>query len=347
MRVTMSTLARELGVSKNTVSLALRGDPQISPATRERVAAAAERAGYTLNPVVSHLMAELRRSAQPAGGRTLALLNAYRSPHAFREHPTIPAYVEGCRRRAAALGYGTDDFWLHEPGLDSRRLNRILEARGIRGVIVIGKMDEHRLPPRFEATWPRFACAVTGARTEGPELSFCCVDHHTLVLKAVERAVALGYSRPGLVIDRRIDRLVEGRFTAGMTIAQEALPAHCRVPQFMEVAAAREQLATFYRWLDRHRPDVILTLYNRVRRWVEDHGLSVPGNIGLIQLEKRRDNADWAGMDQHNDLVGEAAVDLVVAQMHHGEAGIPLHPRATLIEASWVPGATVRGRPAG
>ena len=44
-RVTMSTLARELGVSKNTVSLALRHDPQIPLATRERVLAVAKRLG--------------------------------------------------------------------------------------------------------------------------------------------------------------------------------------------------------------------------------------------------------------------------------------------------------------
>ena len=34
--VTMATLARELKVSKNTVSLALRHDPQLPLATRER-----------------------------------------------------------------------------------------------------------------------------------------------------------------------------------------------------------------------------------------------------------------------------------------------------------------------
>ena len=52
-RVTMAELARELGVSKNTVSLALRHDPQISTTTRERVQAAARRAGYTPDPVIA------------------------------------------------------------------------------------------------------------------------------------------------------------------------------------------------------------------------------------------------------------------------------------------------------
>lgn len=343
---TMAALARQLGVSKNTVSLALRGDSRVSAFTGERVRAAARRAGYVLNPVVSHLMTELRRSGTPLGQRrTLALVNGYRTADAFRRHPTIPAYVAGCRRRAAELGYGVDTFWLHTGGLDGPKLSRILTARGIRGLILVGMMDNHRLPARFAGTWPQFACSVTGVRTDQPELSFCCVDHHMLVVKAVEQARALGYRRPALVLDRRIDALVDGRFGGAMLTAQQALPARDRVPAFLDAAAARGDPALFHAWLRRERPDLLLTLYNIVRRWVEAAGLAVPRDLGLIQLEKRPDNADWAGMDQHNDLVGAAAVDMVVGQIQRNERGPDNPPRAILIEPSWMPGATVRPQP--
>ena len=75
-RVTMAIIAEKAGVSKNTVSLALRHDPQIPPHTRKRIAKIAKSLGYTKNPVVAQLMTELRK-AHPAGyRRTLALLNA-------------------------------------------------------------------------------------------------------------------------------------------------------------------------------------------------------------------------------------------------------------------------------
>ena len=51
-------------------------------------------------------------------------------------------------------------------------------------------------------------------------------------------------------------------------------------------------------------------------------------------------------MNQHNDAVGEAAVDMVVGQIHRNESGIPDFPRATLIGASWVEGESVREQPA-
>jgi LacI family transcriptional regulator len=340
--VTMREIANALGLSKNTVSLALANDPQIPTGTRERVKAAAEKMGYAVNPVVSHLMAELRKSRTKAPTHTLALLNAYQGKDAFRTHPTIPTYVEGCRRRAAVQRYGTDTFWLHEPGLDGDALHRILRARGIRGVIVIGTMDDPHLPAKFQKVWDNHACVVTGLRTQEPTLSFCCVDHHALVLQAFLQALKLGYKRPALVIDDRIDRLVDRRFSAGMWIGQREVAAEQRTLPFYEVEKAREKPDLFYHWLKKEKPDVIFTLYTRVKGWLEAAGHKVPDDIGLIQLEIRRGAEDWAGMDQHNDLTGEAAVDMVISQLYNNEIGIPKFPRATLIEPTWVSGKTVK-----
>jgi len=46
-RVSMQDVAKACGVSKNTVSQALRNSSQISEATRQRIAEAAARMGYT------------------------------------------------------------------------------------------------------------------------------------------------------------------------------------------------------------------------------------------------------------------------------------------------------------
>ena len=256
-RVTMAMIAERAGFSKNTVSLALRHDPQIPAATRERIERIARELGYAKNPVVAQLMVELRK-AHPAGyQRTFALLNANLDPKAFARHPTIPAYVEGCRRRAAQHGYTPDEFWLHEPGLYGEQLNRILRARGIRGVIVVGLMNENRLPPRFSVTWQRHAVVVTGVRTHEPTLSFASADHHALVLEAMEHTRRLGYRRPALVLEESIDLLVEGRFSAGFCTAQKSLAATIRLPGFYSVETARAEPVKFHAWFRRHRPDAI------------------------------------------------------------------------------------------
>lgn len=342
VRVTLSDIAREVGFSKNTVSLALRGNPQIPKGTRDRIAQAAQRLGYVPNAVVSHLMAQLRASRSTRFQAKLALVNANLDPRAFREHPTIPTYVAGCQSRAGRLGYGFDTFWLHDPGLTADSWTRILNARGIRGIVLVGLMDQNRLPEALAPVWSRFPTVVTGVRTRDPAISFCCVDHHNLVLLAFERALALGYQRPGLALDEVIDALVERRFSAGFLTGQRSLPASRRVPLFNAVGEAQRDPRPFHEWLDRHRPDVVFTLYNVVLQWLRGARRRVPEDIGVIQLEWRESRPEIAGMNQHNFVTGEAAVDMVVSQIHNNETGVQEFPRATLIGATWMDGASVR-----
>ncbi|XHR27883.1 MAG: LacI family DNA-binding transcriptional regulator [Chthoniobacteraceae bacterium] len=341
-KVTMLDIARRAGVSKNTVSLALRNDPQIPPVTREKVKALAAELGYTKNPTVAHLMAELRAGSPLGYQATLALLNANEDPHAFTAHRTIPTYVAGCRRRAEQSGYRFDEFWLHDPELDGEKLNKVLRARSIRGVVVVGLMNPDRLPERFLPTWEDFPCVVTGVRTRNPALSFACVDHHITAMRAVDNALRLGYRRPGLVLDSVIDRLVEGRFSAGFHAAQAQLPTARRLRPFYFEAEAKNNPELFQKWLGKENPDVIVTLYHVVHRWLRDLGMEAPRDLGLIQLEWRPDHAQWAGMNQHNDVVGEAAVEMVIGMIHNNEHGIPAFPRATLIGSTWVDGETVK-----
>jgi len=71
-------------------------------------------------------------------------------------------------------------------------------------------------------------------------------------------------------------------------------------------------------------------------------GLRVPDDVGLVQLECRRGCNDWAGMRQHNDLTGEAAVDLLASLTSMGEGVATENPRGTLITATWKDGRTLR-----
>lgn len=340
----MAEVAKAVGVSKNTVSLALRGSPRISAETRKRIVETAEAMGYRLNPTVAHLMAQLRQNRSPGYQATLAIINGNKARDAFTHHSTIPYYVLGCRRRAKQLGYQLDEFWLHEPDMPASRWLSIFRARNIRGILIVGLMDHNRLPANLAPLWDEFPSVVTGVRTREPALSFACSDHHALALEALEKAVSLGYQRPALVLDSVIDQLTEGRFTAGFLTGQSRLvPGKQRVHAFYDVAAARGDRSLFAKWLEKNKPDVIFTLYHEVKRWLQDLGMRVPEDVGLIQYEWRPDHSEWAGMDQRNDLVGEAAMDMLISMVHHNERGVPEHPRATMIGCHWVDGTTAIG----
>ena len=336
--VSMSDVAREAGVSKNTVSLALRNDPQIPAKTRERIAQIARRMGYRRNPVVGELMARLHAGGSRRFQSTLALVNANLDRNAFSDHPTIPVCVKGCRSRAIELGYNLDVFWMHDPGMTAGRLIQIFKARGIPGGLIVGLMNENRIAEPFLPVLEAFPFVVTGVRTRGPELSFAGTDHHMVALRAFEKVLELGFKRPGLVLDRQIDALVDFRFSAGYRIGQQGLPKSRRLRPFFDLREARQDRALFREWLRTEKPDVIFTLYNEVRYWIEEAGISVPADIALVQYEWRESRPEWPGMNQHNDLAGKAAVDMLVGMLHRGERGPPAFPIATLIGPTWMPG---------
>ncbi|MEI8294775.1 MAG: LacI family DNA-binding transcriptional regulator [bacterium] len=331
----MQDVAKACGVSKNTVSQALRNSPQISEATRQRIAKAATRMGYRKNAVVAELMARLHAGGTRRFRCTLALINANTDPKAFHRHPTIPVYVQGCRARAAELGYELDEFWIHEPKIGGQRLSHIFRTRGIPGGIVVGLMDENRLPAHFEAVWKEFPLVVTGVRTREPSLSFACVDHHMLALRAFEKALELGCKRPGLVLDGNIDALVEHRFSAGYEVGQRYLPTARRLKPFFAVSQARADRSLFRNWLKKERPDAIFSLYHEIGDWVEESGLRVPDDVLMIQYEWRPGRPHWPGMNQRNELTGQAAVDMLIGMLHRSEKGPPLFTQATLIDPSW------------
>ncbi|MCC5843888.1 MAG: LacI family DNA-binding transcriptional regulator [Verrucomicrobia bacterium] len=334
----MKDIARKAGVSVNAVSLALRSSPEVSKSTRERIQGLAREMGYQRNPATSELMRQMRLRGHHQRGATFAVVNGHEDRHAFTRHPTIPAYLRGIERRAEAGGYGLDRFWMHQEDLRYERWRTIFEHRNIRGLLIVGLMRTNRLPEVFQRICQSYPCVVTGVRTESPALSFSSVDHHAVTLLAVREVLASGYRRPGLVLDQELDDLVMGRFSSGYRLGQEALPVRQRLPVYNRHETADEPPESFRGWMTKHRPDVILTLFNRTRRWVEALRLPQPG---WVQLELRPGQEDWAGMNQHNDLVGESAFDMLVSALLNGETGVPPFAKGMMISPTWRDGASL------
>jgi LacI family transcriptional regulator len=338
---TLSDIAAITGLTKSAVSLALRHDPRIPTNTRIRIEEAAKQLGYRRNAVVAHLMSELRKQGDGAGGVGIALLNLNENPNAFRSHPTIPAYVQGCRARAEALGYLIDEFREPVIHMDGKRLLKILQARGLRGCILTGLMRSNHLPPSILPVIETLPCVITGLSTDIPKVPFACADHHAVAQLAIARSISSGRKRPALVLDRAIDALVQGRFTAGYLIGQRDLPSKDRIPPFYHSESGSKPPAAFASWFRRHRPDAILTLYHVIGEWLKALDVPIPNETALIQLESRPIGEHWAGVNQHNDRTGAAALDLLVQMIHAGETALSTSPRAVLIEPSWEAGETL------
>ena len=133
---TLHDLAKVAGVSVMTVSRALRGEPRVAPETRRRLLALAEEMGYTPDPDLARLMHRVRSRKKVKFRAVIAVIREW----VPEDNLLGPSYqyvsLEAIRDRARGHGYEVEEFWLGRNGLTPRKLESILQARGIEAVIV-------------------------------------------------------------------------------------------------------------------------------------------------------------------------------------------------------------------
>lgn len=334
---TLRSLARDLGLSRTTVSDALRNSPRVDLQTAARVREAARVAGYRRNPLAGALMSELRRSRGTAFHGVLAAVDFNepdRPAHAARYHRALQV---GAETRAIELGFKVEKFAVGHAGVSVRRLDAILQARGIHGVILLPAWDE---PDLSNLDWTRFAGIYTDYIIERPALHSVCPDHYRSLLAALQRLAALGYRRPGLFLQRHADERLQHRWGAAFRAFQlgRALPKP--VPPLL-VDEFNE--GEFVHWFRRHQPDVVIGHNTVVIDWMESCGAKLPATHGFVCLNVLMAAYPCAGLDLQPQTLGARAAELIIGQLQRNETGIPEWPSTTTIPARWVDGPTLRG----
>ncbi|MBP8257571.1 MAG: LacI family DNA-binding transcriptional regulator [Opitutaceae bacterium] len=336
--VTIANLARRLGVCPATVSLALRNHPSISLATRRRVNAVADKLGYRPHPAVATLMARIRANRPPKDMPIIAGITTW-SDDVTRRDPTRLRFYKGAADRANELGYALEEFSAITPGLTIPRLDGILYARGIQGLLIFPV--EATVALQF--AWQRFACATIGYTFDAAPLhraSPAYFDNMVIALKELQHR---GYRRMGLVntpaLRERLLRSWQGAFSAWHSQSGRSASS-----ALLEIEADNE--AGFRTWVRRYRPDVILFGGTPVYAWMKALALSVPRDIGLVALcvAGMPKDVRLTQVVEKPEVVGAAAIDLVVEQLQRNECGIPRNPKEVFITGEWIEGMSVSAR---
>jgi len=322
-----------------TVSRVMRASPRVSPETRARVLCAAQALGYRPDPVASRLMAVVRKGKEHRIGAALAFVRDWRrrSPAGEGAHHYVDA--RDIRERAEVHGYAVDEFLLGKDGLTSRRLQAILAARGIEGVIFSLEVSRGI----FEGfDFSQFACSTLGYGLRVPGLHRASTNMMQGLLNAFELLAGRGYRRIGLAVTPWVNDRSDHAYSGAMLHYQTGIPKARRVPPL--VFGSNDLLAhrkDFCVWVRLHRPDVIISFETYVPDWVrEDLGLRISEDIGFVVHDCTTRTESFAGISHNRPHVATAAVDLVTTQLFHSEQGIPIVAREVLIPASWVEGAS-------
>ncbi len=337
-KVTLQTIADRLGVSRMTVSMALRNHPGVADATRKRILGVARQLRYRPNAFASYLSRQRHSAGEGIHHANLALLVGHRD----KDHrPLLRGYanvIAAAKEQARDLGYAMEDFWAYDPEQTGRTLDRMLEWRSVRGLVLLsfGPSDFETLPLSYD----HYALVHSSASHERARCHHPSVDYYTGVRDMLLRLRRRGYSRIAMSLLRGNNQNHEDRLSAAFLQDQaNHLPARRGLLQIDNSKShdpRRRQ--RFLAWFRKAKPDAVVvwsTIGADYAAWLRDAGLW--GQAAFFDL-----NVDFhppgtvSGLAEPHAAMARAGVNKLISMIHHNETGFPESPEQITFTPNWV-----------
>lgn len=249
--------------------------------------------------------------------------------------------MRGGRERAEILGLGLEVIAFGDAGLPEPRLQQVLHARNIEGLIIGPLREGTRIAPGLE--WDRYALATVGWSVAEPAIHRAVNNQYNTARRAYLELWRRGYRHIGLNLWRVVNERVQGAYRAAFCEVERELRGGEQPHTFRE----RDDPEPLADWCRRTGIDALLTNVGAEWSALHDAGIRVPEDLALVTLAAVDPSAMppgrglFAGMDQREEIVGSTAVDLVVEQMLHLERGVPSVQKTVSIDAVWRDGWSV------
>jgi len=334
---TLGTIAALAGVSRMTVSLALRRNSRISLTVRQKIQALARRVGYQPDPEVSRFMTYLRSAKPHQRGAVIGFLHCLGEKSPWRHDLRFAKFYASAAKRCEELGYRLEEYWVSEPGMTPRRLGGILRTRGIEGVLLTPLLQGGGYAA---LDFSNLSVVAIGYSVLKPKVNRVSANHFHATSLALSKIQEHGYKKPGLYVRDDVDTIYGHQIVAAFRYHEFRFAKGHRLWPSL-VSRTMNELE-FISWVETSQPDVVLGPGAEPLRWLHRAGWAVPGRIGYVDLSWMESDPDCAGIALNYEGVAASAVDLLVTHINHRQKGIPASPFSVQIEGSWVEGRTIR-----
>ncbi len=264
------------------------------------------------------------RRSSPTYRETLAYLL-----HPFSENNVFMSrFYEGSVKRATDFGYHPEIIWLKEKTSSFSRLEKMFRMRNIRGLIIGPTVSQPH--GHIRLTWSRYAVAAVGSSLWKPRINRVQHHHYMAMILALRKIRKQGGKRIGFIISSLMNARTQGTYVASFLANQTGVIADLasQVHRYTNWEERR-----FLTWLKQTKPDVVICSFLDEARWIHDHFKR--GRFRLVCLDVATETPEFAGIDQHYDILGSHTVDLVLSELQRREFGLPDHPQTIMIEGSW------------
>lgn len=338
--LTMREVARHLGVSTMMVSRALNNRPDISPEKRNWILGEVNRLGYQIHPYVRCTMSARRMQQSTPRQVPIALLNLWNPSTEITQPPAYRTMLNGCMARARELGYRIDAFSPREAGITMARLDRILQSRGICGILVPPLPTSHG---HLRLDWNRYTAIAMGFTLRYPDLNRVTCNLALAMQTIIHQLKNTAVKRIGFITTASSEKRLNSHHTGSFLSWQNQMTTITRLPI---CRVRRGEANILKRWVLRHRPDVVVLQFAAMLEWIHEAGFSIPGDfraavLDLYEEDTKIHGIDFSGTRLGNDLLGQKAVEMLISQIERHDQGVPARPTVLMVPPLWHAGATV------
>lgn len=334
--MTIRELAALAGVSRTTVAYGLKNDPRVSPQTCARIQALAREHGYTRSPVVSAFMQEVRSGSVRQRKYSLAYLCGRGIINGEPIYSFERAMLKGARTEAEELGYHLELIDCASPEIKEKQLERILVARGLRGV-VIGPMQNHHA--RIKLNWDNFSIVCCGFSIAEPQADRVAADLFTAFTDGLNLIISRGYDPVIAVMDPLTNQRLGQRWLSVVSL-QQKLTGSQKVLVFEQLEDA---FPTLKELVEAGKTPAIFSQGHLLEQ-IRTQGFKVPDQVGLVSFDNVASGPELAAIVQPHELLGRRAVAQVSMLVERGSRGIPSTPCRISMSCGWQEGTTLPDR---
>ena len=347
-RPTFADIAKQAGVCKATVSLALRNSPRIPEENQKRIKDIAHELGYRKNPLVTANMAKIRRSKDRKGTQpTIGFLSTFYDEELEDKHVEWhiqSRFLQGAKRRSEGLGFDFDFLEFDLAYYSSDRIQQVLKSRGVSG-LVLGPLRFSNM--NLNLDWSNFAVASIGVSDSLGNIPSVFYDNFRCMQDVLDYLTHRGYRRIGFITDSENEMRGGHMWNAGFleyqdrVIEKENAVPMLRIPK-PELLFERSDFESMHRWYRQHKPDVIITFRSQILDYFQTLGYKVPQDFGYMVLNWSSQTDGCSGYRQCHEEMAEVAVNIVSERLYNNDRGELSKPRTTLLRGDFVEGFTIK-----
>jgi LacI family transcriptional regulator len=336
-RPPLKLIAAMVGVSKMTVSRALKEGTPVDPIMREKVRQAARKLGYQPDQRISQVMSAIRKSQVPRYRENLAFVRTHRLDEVAGTDLPYEEEAIGARTRAQQLGYKIDEFHLNGTSMNGRALSRVLHSRGIRGALITPPSRGSH--PHVWLDWKQFCCVLIGRSFANAGLPRVQHDHYFGCVLAIRQLKRRRCRRIALILSRSMDER-SAHLTRSAFISFH--PLGPTEGQNLIFIADQFEPRRFRKWMKDCKPDAFLANFEKGFPQLEQLREVGSSSMPIASLNWSDQTPDIPGINQHRSVIGEQAVDLLLLRLQGNQFGLdPLAP-SIKVPGSWMSAALPR-----